>query len=76
MGFIVAAVLLLIPIAAAAKAELSEESKIDGVNLMPFIKNENSNEPHETLFWRSGNHQSVLNGKWKYIISKKENDCE
>ena len=60
-------------IAAAAKAELSKESKIDGVNLMPFIKNENSNEPHETLFWRSGNHQSVLHGKWKYIISKKEN---
>ena len=40
---------------------------------MPFIKNANSNEPHETLFWRSGNHQSVLHGKWKYIISKKEN---
>ena len=40
---------------------------------MPFIKKENSNEPHETLFWRSGNHQSVLHGKWKYIISKKEN---
>ncbi|GIS32251.1 MAG: hypothetical protein Ct9H90mP4_01650 [Gammaproteobacteria bacterium] len=34
---------------------------------------DNSNKPHETLFWRSGNHQSVLHRNWKYIISKKEN---
>ena len=25
------------------------------------------------LFSRSGNHQSVLHKKWKYIVSKKEN---
>lgn len=42
-------------------------------NLLPFIKNEKSSEPHKTLFWRSGNHQSVLHKKWKYIVSKKEN---
>ena len=46
---------------------------MDGVNLLPYIKNEKSSEPHKTLFWRSGNHQSVLHENWKYIISKKEN---
>ena len=60
-------------ITSAAGVEPINESELDGVNLMPFISNENPYEPHQTLFWRSGNHQSVLYGKWKYIISKREN---
>jgi arylsulfatase A-like enzyme len=60
-------------IASAAKTKSLNENELDGVNLLPYIKNEKSSEPHKTLFWRSGNHQSVLHGKWKYIISKKEN---
>ena len=46
---------------------------LDGVNLLPYINKEKSSEPHKTLFWRSGNHQSVLHENWKYIVSKKEN---
>ena len=60
-------------IASAVKATSFSEKDLDGVNLLPYIKSENPDEPHETLFWRSGNHQSVLHKKWKYIISKKEN---
>ena len=60
-------------IASAAKATSFNKNDLDGVNLLPFIKNEKSSEPHKTLFWRSGNHQSVLHKKWKYIVSKKEN---
>ncbi len=60
-------------IVSATNAITSKEKKLDGVNLLPYIKKENSDDPHETLFWRSGNHQSVLHGKWKYIVSKKEN---
>ena len=60
-------------IASAAKATSFNEKDLDGVNLLPYIKNENPDEPHQTLFWRSGNHQSVLHKKWKYIVSKKEN---
>ena len=40
--------------------------------MLPFIKKEIPIKPHKTLFWRSGNHQSVLHENWKYIISKKE----
>jgi len=58
-------------IASAAGVEFSET--LDGKNLLPFIKNENLSDPHKTLFWSSGNHQSVLHENWKYIISKKEN---
>ena len=38
----------------------------------PLLKKEIPIKPHKTLFWRSGNHQSVLHENWKYIISKKE----
>ena len=60
-------------ITSAAQVKPSNERILDGVDLLPHIKRENSDEPHETLFWRSGNHQSVLHKKWKYIVSKKEN---
>ena len=39
---------------------------------MPYIKGEKITNPHQTLFWRSGNHQAVLHENWKYLISKKE----
>ena len=60
-------------IASAAKTKSSNDNELDGVNLLPYIKKQISSQPHKTLFWRSGNHQSVLHEKWKYIISKKEN---
>jgi arylsulfatase A-like enzyme len=60
-------------IASAAGIESSELNDLDGVNLLPYINKEISTEPHKTLFWRSGNHQSVLHENWKYIVSKKEN---
>ena len=57
----------------AKAAGIESIHTLDGVDLLPFIKNEKQSKPHKTLFWRSGNHQSVLHEKWKYIISKKEN---
>ena len=60
-------------IASAAKTKSSNDNELDGVNLLPYIKKQTSSQPHKTLFWRSGNHQSVLHENWKYIISKKEN---
>ena len=60
-------------IAAAANVEVMDKLDVDGVNLLPFINKETPNKPHETLFWRSGNHQSVLHKNWKYLISIKEN---
>ena len=60
-------------IASAAKIQSFQQGDLDGVNLLPYIKKEISSDPHKTLFWRSGNHQSVLHENWKYIVSKKEN---
>ena len=54
-------------------AGIESTNELDGVDLMPFIKNDSSSKPHKTLFWRGGNHQAVLHENWKYIISKNEN---
>ena len=59
-------------IASAANVKIPMDRKIDGVDLMPYIKGEKLANPHQTLFWRSGNHQAVLHENWKYLISKKE----
>ena len=55
-------------IASAANVQIPMDRKIDGVDLMPYIKGEKIANPHQTLFWRSGNHQAVLHENWKYLI--------
>ena len=54
-------------IAAAAGAQLPQDRKIDGVDLLPYIRKETSGAPHETLFWREGHQQTVLHQGWKLI---------
>jgi len=60
-------------IAAAAEAEVPDDRKLDGVNLMPFLKGVIKNPPHKTLFWREGHHQTVLHEGWKMIKSGRIN---
>ena len=54
-------------IAAAAGAQLPQDRKIDGVDLLPYVRKETSGAPHETLFWREGHQQTVLHQGWKLI---------
>jgi len=54
-------------IAAAAGAQLPTDRKLDGVDLMPFIRGEREGLPHKTLFWRQGFQQTVLSEGWKLI---------
>ena len=54
-------------IAAAAGVQVPQDRKIDGVDLLPYIRKETSDAPHETLFWREGHQQTVLYQGWKLI---------
>ena len=54
-------------IAAAAGVQLPQDRKIDGVDLLPYVRKETSGAPHETLFWREGHQQTVLHQGWKLI---------
>ena len=60
----------------AAKIEPPKEIKIDGVNLIPFLTNEKSGEPHETLYWKNANYQAIIHNDWKLIRSKFPNEQE
>ncbi|MDP7135043.1 MAG: sulfatase-like hydrolase/transferase, partial [Planctomycetota bacterium] len=53
--------------AAAGGAKVPTDRKMDGVNLLPFIRDEVEGVPHSTLFWREGHHQSVQHEGWKLI---------
>ena len=52
---------------ANALAGLPSDSKLDGVNLIPFLKGENKKPPHDRLFWRWRTQAAVLEFPWKLI---------
>ena len=55
--------------AAAAGARVPGDRKLDGVDLLPFVRGEVDGVPHRTLFWREGYQQTVLDDGWKLIRS-------
>lgn len=68
----------ILPTALGA-AGASIPSKVDGVNLLPFLRGERQGDPHEYLYWRSGPNAAVRKGKWKLLIGdnlERLNDLE
>ena len=55
--------------AAAGGADMPQDRKMDGVNLVPFATGETQGVPHRALFWRSGVSQSALVDGWKLNVS-------
>ncbi|WP_281614865.1 sulfatase [Flammeovirga sp. SubArs3] len=51
----------------AAGGDVSDIEKTDGVDLIPFLKNQNKNNPHENLFWKWETRGVVRNGDWKLM---------
>ncbi len=51
--------------ASAAGVALPGDRAIDGKDLVPYVLGEVEGEPHEKLFWRTGNYQVVLADGWK-----------
>ncbi len=39
----------------------------DGVDLMPYLNGTRDDQPHKTLFWRSGANWAIRDGDWKLI---------
>jgi arylsulfatase A-like enzyme len=52
---------------AAAGTETDPEWKLDGVNLLPYLKGEKGERPHQTLYWRFGKQWAVRDGDWKLV---------
>ena len=56
-------------VSADGGGELPVGPKLDGVDLMPYLRGKTQGESHETLFWRGGYHQAVQHRGWKLICS-------
>ena len=54
---------------AAAGVELSHLD-LDGVDLLPFLREQKIGDPHEHIFWRNGTNWAVRAGKWKMIKAR------
>ena len=50
---------------------LPSDRKIDGVNLVPFVRGEAAGPPHQSLFWRSGGYRTMIAGGWKLQVSER-----
>jgi len=58
----------ILPTAVAlAGGELPGDRVYDGVNLMPYLLGDKTQNPHEKLFWRLKYHGAVRRGDWKLI---------
>lgn len=51
----------------AAKIDTPETLELDGVNLLPYLKDEKQGNPHETLFWRKLEESAVRMDNLKLI---------
>lgn len=62
---------------AIAGAPLPKDRKIDGVNLLPYLRGERTEMPHEFLFWRigGGTWMAVRNARYK-LHRRKNGDVE
>jgi arylsulfatase A-like enzyme len=43
------------------------EWKLDGVNLLPYLRGQNPGLPHESLYWRFGQQIALRMGYWKLV---------
>ncbi|TRX60682.1 sulfatase-like hydrolase/transferase [Fulvivirga sp. M361] len=55
----------------ASGVDLTKETQLDGISLLPYLSGERQETPHETLFWRSvgGFEYAVRKGKFKLYKS-------
>jgi arylsulfatase A-like enzyme len=67
---------LLPTILAAAGIDVPQQPQIDGKNLLPHLRGEIQDPPHETLFFgdTKGNRYVVLRGNWKLIKEREGRD--
>lgn len=55
---------------AALGAPVESSESIDGVDLVPFLRGDDSNRPHATMYWRFGEQWAVRHGDWKLVVAR------
>jgi len=54
--------------AAVAGAAVPTDRVLDGKNLIPFIEKTEAGQPHEALYWRSGDYRTIRLADWKLQV--------
>jgi arylsulfatase A-like enzyme len=52
---------------AAADIKVPADSQLDGVDLLPYLNEKNTDKPHSTLFWRFGDQMAIRHDDWKLV---------
>ena len=52
---------------AAAGVAVKPEWKLDGTNLLPYLRGEKQGAPHESLYWRMGKQMAIRSGDYKLV---------
>lgn len=60
----------------AAGVALPEDSKLDGVSLLPFLTAAAEGTPHDCLYWRFGEQWAIRKGDWKLLQSRESDMVE
>ncbi|MFO0968321.1 MAG: sulfatase-like hydrolase/transferase [Gemmataceae bacterium] len=55
----------ILPTACAVAGALARD--VDGVNLLPYLKSEKKEPPHEALYWRFGPQKAIRKGQWALV---------
>lgn len=48
---------------------LPNDREYDGVNLVSFLSQKDTNSPHPMLYWRSGANKAIRKGDWKLVLN-------
>lgn len=61
---------------AVAAAQSPAPANLDGVNLLPYLKGEQSGDPHAALYWRmkARNTWAIRMGDWKLVANNRWHD--
>lgn len=59
-------------VAAVSNIALPKDRVYDGVNLMPFFKQETDTAPHDKLYWRTDHVHAIRKGDYKLIYSTRD----
>jgi arylsulfatase A-like enzyme len=52
---------------ALSVAEVPLDDEIDGVNILPYLREKSEGDPHDALYWRFWNEAAIRSGDWKYL---------
>jgi arylsulfatase A-like enzyme len=55
---------------AAAGVTVDDSTRLDGVNLLPYLNGSRTDAPHDALYWRLGGMMAVRVGDWKLVKSR------